>query len=129
MARAGTPPLYLIQREIYPDKPVSLERYDIEEQQENSVKQDEEGDRILEYNSPSDDADIPSLEREADFHHGRGSRFEKYSLQQQNYGTMGLPSSPTISLFLIVDRLLGTNFFSPQPSAAIKIKDGHHNFR
>ena len=69
MARAGTP-LYLYQREIYPDKPVSLERYDIEEQQEN-----EEGDGILEYDSPSDNGDIPFLEREADFHLGRGFRF------------------------------------------------------
>ena len=75
MARAGTPPLYLYQREIYPDKPISLERYDIEEQQENSVKQDEEGDGILEYDSPSDNGDIPFLEREADFHLGRGFRF------------------------------------------------------
>ena len=38
-------------------------------------KQDEEEDGILEYDSPSDDGDIPSLEQEADFHLGRGSRF------------------------------------------------------
>ena len=38
----------------------------LEEQQENGVKQDEEGDGILEYDSPSDDDDIPSLEQEAD---------------------------------------------------------------
>ena len=31
------------------------------------MKQDEEEDGILNYNSPSDDDDIPSLEREADF--------------------------------------------------------------
>ena len=75
MARAGTPPLYLYQREICPDEPISLESSDIEEQQENSGKKDEEGDGILEHDSPSDDGDIPSLEREADFHLGRGSRF------------------------------------------------------
>ena len=67
MARAGTPPLYLSQREILPGEPIRLERSDIEEQQKNSGKQDEEGNEILEYDSPSDDGDIPSLER--------GSRF------------------------------------------------------
>ena len=54
---------------------VSFERSDFEEQQENSGKQDEEEDGIFDYDSPSDDGDIPSLEREADFHLGRGSRF------------------------------------------------------
>ena len=39
-----------------------LERSDCKEHQENSGKQDEEEDGILEYNSPSDDDDIPSLE-------------------------------------------------------------------
>ena len=48
MARAGTP-LYLYQREIQPVEPVSLERCHFEEQQENSGKQDEEEDGILEY--------------------------------------------------------------------------------
>ena len=36
---------------------------------------------------------------------------------------------PPLSLFLTVDRPLGINFSSPQPSAAIKIKDGGHNIR
>ena len=67
-------PSYLYQREIKPGEPVSLERSDFEEQQENSGKQDEEEDGILEYDSPSDDGDIPSVEQEADFHLGRGSR-------------------------------------------------------
>lgn len=38
------------------------------------------------------------------------------------------PPSP-LSLFLTVYRPIGTNFFSPQPSAAIKTKDGGNNFR
>ena len=67
-------PSYLYQREIKPGEPVSLERSDFEEQQENSGKQDEEEDGILEYDSPSDDGDIPSVEQEADFHLGSGSR-------------------------------------------------------
>ena len=101
VARA-TPPSYLYQRLIQPGEPVSLERSDSEEQQENSGKEDEQQDGIYEYDSPSDDGDILSLEREADFH----LRFplqKKYSLQQQNdvhsillylpcYGTVGLPS-------------------------------------
>ena len=37
------------------------------EQQENSGKQDEELDGMLEYDSLSDENDIPSLEREGDF--------------------------------------------------------------
>ena len=65
MAIAGTPPLYLYQREIQPVEPVSLERSDFEKRQERSGKQEEE-DGILEYDSPSGDDDIPSLEREAD---------------------------------------------------------------
>ena len=44
-------PSYLYQREIKPGEPVSLERSDLEEQQENSGKQDEEEDGILEYDS------------------------------------------------------------------------------
>ena len=39
------------------------------------------------------------------------------------------PLPPPLSLFLTVDRPLGINFSSPQPSAAIKIKDGGHNIR
>ena len=69
-------PLYLYQREIQPVEPVSIEQSDFEEQRENSRKQDEEEDRILEYDSPSDYY-IPSLEQEADFYLGRGSRFER----------------------------------------------------
>ena len=40
-----------------------------------------------------------------------------------------LPLPPPLSLFLTVDRPLSINFHSPQPSAAIKIKDGGHNIR
>ena len=36
--------------------------------------------------------------------------------------------SPTPSLFLTIDCPLGTNLFLSQPSTAIKIKDGGHNF-
>ena len=68
-------PSYLYQGEIQPVEPVSLERCDFKEQQENRGKQKEEEYGILEYNSPGDDNDIPSLEREADFYLGRGSRF------------------------------------------------------
>ena len=46
MARDGTSPSYLYQREIQPVEPVSLERSDFEEQQE-----DEEEDGILQYDS------------------------------------------------------------------------------
>ena len=39
-------------------------------------------------------------------------------------------SSPSpLSLLLTFERPPGTNLFSPQPSAVIKIKDGGHNFR
>ena len=77
-------------------------RSNFKEQQENSGKQDEEEDGILEYDSPSDDDDIPSLEREADFLPRKRSPLQKNcSLQQQScvqlifvnlrcYGTMGL---------------------------------------
>ena len=75
MARAGTSPSYLYQREIQPSEPVSLERSYFEEQQENIEKQDKEKDGILEKDSQSDDGDIQSLEREAEFHVKRGSRF------------------------------------------------------
>ena len=68
MVIAETPPLYLSQGEIQPGEPVSLERSDFEEQQENSGKQDEKEDGILEYDSPCVDGDIPSLEQETDFH-------------------------------------------------------------
>ena len=69
MARAGTSSSYFYQRDIQPVEPVSLECSDFEEQQEkNNGKRDEEEDGILEYDSPSDDDDFPSLEREADFY-------------------------------------------------------------
>ena len=70
-------------REIQPGEPVSLERSDLEEQQEK----DEEEDGMLEYDSPRSDEEsahdetacdvggIPSLEREANFLFGRVSRF------------------------------------------------------
>ena len=51
MARAGTLPSYLYQSEIQPGEPVSLERSDLEEQQEKSG-QDEEEDGMLDYDSP-----------------------------------------------------------------------------
>ena len=83
MARVGTLPSYLYKREIQPGEPVSLERSDLEEQQEK----DEEEDGMLEYDSPRSDEEsahdetacdvggIPSLEREANFLFGRVSRF------------------------------------------------------
>ena len=51
VARAGTLPSYLYQSEIQPGEPVSLERSDLEEQQEKSG-QDEEEDGMLAYDSP-----------------------------------------------------------------------------
>ena len=104
MARAGTSPSYLKQKEIQLVEPVILERSDFEEQQENSGKQDEEEDGILEYDFPSDDDDIPSLEQVADSSpRKRFPLWKKCSLQKQNcvqliflylscYGTMELPS-------------------------------------
>ena len=51
MARAGTLPSYLYQREIQPGEPVSLERSDLEEQQEKSGQQDEGEDGMFKYDS------------------------------------------------------------------------------
>ena len=70
-------PSYLYQREIQPVELVSLELLGLEEQQENGGNQDKGRDGILEYDSQSYHDDIPSLEREADFYLGRGSRFER----------------------------------------------------
>ena len=97
-------PSYLYQREIQPDEQLSLERSDFEEQQENSGKQDVEEDGIFEYDSPSDEDDISSLERETAFYLGRGSRFGRIIRfnsrlicvqlifpYPRGYGTMGLP--------------------------------------
>ena len=83
----------------------------LEEQQENGGKQDEEGDGILEYESPSDDDDIPSLERKADFYLWRGSHFGRsirfngrivklIFLYLRCYGTMGL-SRPFVFYALV----------------------------
>ena len=103
MARAGTSPSYLKQKEIQLVEPVILERSDFEKQQEKK-KQDEEEDGILEYDSPCDDDDIPSLEQVADSSpRKRFPLWKKCSLQKQNcvqliflylscYGTMELPS-------------------------------------
>ena len=77
MEGAGTSRRTSIRKKFSQFKLVSLERSDFEEQQENSGKQDEEEDGILENDSPSDDDDIPSLEQEADFYLERGSRFGK----------------------------------------------------
>ena len=75
MARAGTLPSYLYQREIQQGEPVSLERSDLEEQQEK----DEEEDMMFKYDSPSSDeesandetacdvGEIPSLQRRRTF--------------------------------------------------------------
>ena len=94
MEGAGTSRRTSIRKKFSQFKLVSLERSDFEEQQENSGKQDEEEDGILENDSPSDDDDIPSRKR--------FPLRKKYSLQQQNfvqliflylrcYGTLGLP--------------------------------------
>ena len=92
------------EREIQLVEPVIFERSDFEEQQENSRKQDEEEDGILEYDSPSDDDDIPSLEQVADSSpRKRFPLWKKCLLQKQNcvqlvflylpcYGTVKLPS-------------------------------------
>ena len=92
------------EREIQLVEPVIFERSDFEEQQENSGKQDEEEDGILEYDSPSDDDEIPSLEQVADSSpRKRFPLWKKCLLQKQNcvqlvflylpcYGTVKLPS-------------------------------------
>ena len=92
------------EREIQLVEPVIFERSDFEEQQENSGKQDEEEDGILEYDSPCDDDDIPSLEQVADSSpRKRFLLWKKCLLQKQNcvpliflylscYGTVKLPS-------------------------------------
>ena len=81
-----------------------LRRSDFEEQQENSGRHDEEEDGILEYDSPSDDDEIPSLEQVADSSpRKRFPLWKKCLLQKQNcvqlvflylpcYGTVKLPS-------------------------------------
>ena len=91
MARAGTLPSYLYQREVQPGESVSLERSG--EQQRNEAEETDEEDGGLEYDSSSsedlddesfstnnDEADddvggIPSLDHEATFLLGTVSRF------------------------------------------------------
>ena len=79
MARAGTLPSYLYQREVRPGESVSLERFG--EQRRNEAEEADEEDGILEYDSSSsedledestskeeandDVGGIPSLDREA----------------------------------------------------------------
>ena len=60
---------------VFRQKQTHVEPMSETAKQENSVKQDEKGDGILEYDSSIDNDDIPSLEREAYFHLGRGFRF------------------------------------------------------
>ena len=90
MARAGTLPSYLYQREVQPDESVSLERSG--EQRRNEAEETDEEDSILGYDSSSsddlddesfstnnDEADddvggIPSLDREETFLLGTVSR-------------------------------------------------------
>lgn len=89
MARAGTLPSYLYQREVRPGESVSLERFG--EQRRNEAEEADEEDGILEYDSSSsedlddestnnEEADddvggIPSLDREATFLLGTVSSF------------------------------------------------------
>ena len=97
-------PSYLYQREIQPVEPVSLERSDFEERQERSGKQEEE-DGILEYDSPSGNDDIPSLEREAVIAIWYLKRFplqKKYTLQQQNCVRLIFLISVAMELLLFV---------------------------
>ena len=86
MARAGTLPSYLYQSENQPGEPVSLERSDLEEQQEKSDKtkrkmgcqitippsSDEES---ADDETACDVGEIPSFKREANFLLVRVSRF------------------------------------------------------
>lgn len=89
MARAGTLPSYLYQREVRPGESVSLERFG--EQRRNEAEEADEEDGILEYDSSSsedledestskeeandDVGGIPSLDREATFLLGTVSSF------------------------------------------------------
>ena len=91
MARAGTLPSYLYQREVRPGESVSLER--LGEQRRKEAEEADEEDGILEYDSSSsedlddesfstnnyeaddDVSGIPSLDREATFLLGTVSRF------------------------------------------------------
>ena len=57
MARAGTLPSYLYQKDVQPGESVSLERSESEEQQQNEGGETEEEDTVLEYNSPSSNED------------------------------------------------------------------------
>ena len=57
---------------------------------------------------------------------GDGGR-EKKKTKNKNKKTT--PPHPPLSLFLTVDRPLVQIYFSPQPSAAIKIKNGGHSIR
>ena len=127
MARVGTPPSYLYQREIQPGELVSLERSDFEEQQKISGKQDEEEGGTLEYDSPSDDGGIPSSEREAGFHLRRGSLFRRsirfnsrivFSfLYLPCYKSMGLPSS--FVFYALVDIVI--RFFDTDLSELMRL--------
>ena len=91
MARAGTLPSYLYQREVQPGESVSLEHSISREQQGSQVNETEDEDGILEHDSSSSeedseegslpsntdeaDDDIGSLDREANFLLGTVSRF------------------------------------------------------
>jgi len=87
MARAGTLPSYLHQREVQPGESVSLEHSISREQQGSQVNETEDEDGILEHDSsrseedseegslPEADDDIGSLGREANFLLGTVSRF------------------------------------------------------
>ena len=102
MAKAGTLPSHLDQREIQPCEPLSFEISDSKERQKKTKKSktDEEENEILEYNSSAvmknmmnhfrtkrpHEMMVPlSLERETHFLRGRFFPLgKKYSLQQQN---------------------------------------------
>jgi len=91
MARAGTLPSYLYQREVQPGESVSLEQSISREQQRSQVNETEDEDGILEYDSSSSeedseegslpgntdeaDNDIGSLDSEANFLLKTVSRF------------------------------------------------------
>ena len=87
MARAGTLPSYLYQSEIQPGEPVSLERSDLEEQQEKKrTRRRGRWDVRLRFPRSSDEesaddesvcdvGEIPSFKREANFLLVRVSRF------------------------------------------------------
>ena len=75
MARAGTPLSYSCIKEIF--SRANRSASNALTSRSNKKTAGNKTKMKMEYDSPSDDGDIPSFEREANLHHGRGSRLRR----------------------------------------------------